>query len=266
MSRGKTLVEIIRLSSEVPYENAVLVPEGKKIYRYNPETEWFTERVVTRGESPASEPRPVEEGALIPASGWVEVTPPSKKITVASLQEGLFQHRVPLAARKTVTAKAKVPRLPVVKQLKRQFPESKLAEEPKAPPTVKPKNATLPGPKAAPLMERKAAPAAPVTDILPEPDDEERKTLERKSLERKRADIRLPEIRVTVLPPPKTRRRKETELVEEPEPTPPSRPLKVIRRRNREEPKVFETPPKTIPQAILDGIKQESYEEGDELP
>ncbi len=237
MNRGKNLVEMIQLSSEVPYENAVLIPEGKKIYRYDPETQWFTERFVTGGDSVESEPVPVEDEAMLPASGWVEVSPSSQKLTVASLQEGLSQHRVLLGEKKTVPSRTKVPRLPVLMQIRKEPPPEKKSavDEPEIAPQVGAAEIEPePEPTAAPDLE---SGVEQVAELEPEPKSKAK------------------EVKITFLPTPKKRQRKTSEPDEEEETQPPSRPLKVIRRRKEEEPKVFETLPKTFPTVLLEGVK-----------
>jgi hypothetical protein len=271
MNTGKNLVEIIRLSNDVAYENAVLIPDGKKIYRYDPETEWFTEQLVTGADAVESEPAPVPEGALLPASGWVEVTPASQKITIASLQEGLSQHRVPLAGKKTVPSRTKVPRLPVMMMLRKEYPAAKKVVE--AEPQIAPPPHVVEA-QPQPELEPKPAPEPkirlkPRPELKPEPKPKPRAESEpvmesKPEREPERGPVPSSrEVKVTVLPTPKKRQRKIVEPKEETAALPPSRPLKVIRRRREEEPKVFETPAKTFPQVLLEGVKSSPTESGE---
>ena len=251
MSRGKNLVEMIRLSSEVPYENSVLIPDGKRIYRYDPETEWFTEQVVTGGDTVESEPVPVTDESLLPASGWVQVTDASRKLTVASLQVGLSRHSVALAAKKAAPSRVKVPRLPVSLQLRKQSPvEKKIA-------VAEPDVISLPS------AEESESQVEPVHRDAEEIAREPQATTETESKSAAEAIHGAQEVKVTFLPTPKKRQRKVEESNNEEETPQQSRPLKVIRRRKQEEPKVFETPPKTFPTVLLEGVKSPTTESGE---
>jgi hypothetical protein len=126
MNRGKSLVEMLRFSSQAPHENKIRLESGLKIYRYDPKKSRFTEAIVPdEGDETNQEVFPVPEAGEAPVSGWTEMESTKKRRGVLVL--GRAKLKVPRLDNKRIRVGGRIPRIAKARAL---CPKTITIEEP----------------------------------------------------------------------------------------------------------------------------------------
>lgn len=126
MTRGKSLVEMLRFSSDLPHGNRVRLESGQDIFRYDPDKSRSTKMIV-RGEGDENDWQvsPASDAGEVPVSGWIEMELSPKKRGIVDL--GRAGLKVSRLANKRVKGEGKIPRLTKARAL---FPRIMRIEEP----------------------------------------------------------------------------------------------------------------------------------------
>jgi hypothetical protein len=125
MTKGKNLIEMLKFSSDIAHRKVIDLGAGKKIYRFDPQRQWFTETIV---EEDGSTERELPTDAEIPLSGWTETG--EERLTLTNVDRNSL--KIPYLRKKIKVGRWSVkftnPGKPVIKS--RPEPEHILWERP----------------------------------------------------------------------------------------------------------------------------------------
>ena len=108
MKSGKGLVEMLKFGREKPHENVIDVEQGKKIFRYDPQKEWFSETLVKYGAAFEPESSPLPEDAEVPVKGWIELHEPNKRVCLSVTAE---KPKIPRLSSRKLRTHVTIPRI-----------------------------------------------------------------------------------------------------------------------------------------------------------